>query len=322
MTDPMGGVTSYSYFPSGKLKTLSDAMGRTWSFDYNSFDLISSITNPQGETEHFNYNNEERLTKKVQRDGSEINLSYDLLGRLTLKTTLDNQTNLTYDGDGLLTSISDNDSSVQMSYDNKGRLSVAKQANLPGELRYYFDESGRKSKLVYFDSLQPKVTIDYFYSKAGFVEGIEAEIYGRTLSWERTRDELQRPKLELLPNGIQTNYEFDNLSRLTSLDHILPDTKMLSGFNYSFSETGNITNQTRLVGGYDAPIGTISDDLAYDLLDRLINSGRGESFTYDLLGNRSGPGYVTNNLNQLLEDPKFTYQYNERGNLTHKFNKD
>ena len=63
-------------------------------------------------------------------------------------------------------------------------------------------------------------------------------------------------------------------------------------------------------------------NFGYDALHRLIQSDLDElDFNYDLLGNPSGTGYVTNVLNQLLESPSYVYQYDLRGNLIQQSSK-
>ena len=46
-----------------------------------------------------------------------------------------------------------------------------------------------------------------------------------------------------------------------------------------------------------------------------------ENYSYDLNGNRTMTGYVTGVANRLLEDPTYTYQYDNEGNRTRRTKK-
>src|SRR5690606_8447320 len=127
--------------------------------------------------------------------------------------------------------------------------------------------------------------------------------------WERTYDELGRPKMDSLPNGITTSYQFDEASQLISINHSTSDNKTLSGFNYQYSDSGSITSKVEALGGYQGNPGQLSVGYAYDALDRLIFASNEGSFTLDGLGNRVGANFVHNELNQLLQDNQYNYTY-------------
>ncbi|MBI2519495.1 MAG: carboxypeptidase regulatory-like domain-containing protein [Bdellovibrio sp.] len=316
-TDALQGVTRFTYTSDGKIATVTDANNNTTAFEYNPNKLLSKITNPQNQQEQFFYDSENRLTRKVQKDNSEILFAYDLMGHLTLKTTTDNQVAMEYDGDGLLTHVTDNDSENVLVYDNFQRLVSSKQTNLSFPIRYSYNNRGLRDHLRYLTD----VDIEYFYDKQGLLDEIQANIFGRNLSWSRTRDALKRPVEDTLPNGIRTNYNFDSLSRLQNLEHILPDAKMLSGFEYAFSPIGNIISKTETIGGYTSEPGVLNFGFQYDSLYRLINTSNEGNFNLDLLGNRTGLGYSTNSLNQTMEDPKFIYTWDTNGRLSTRTDK-
>ena len=66
----------------------------------------------------------------------------------------------------------------------------------------------------------------------------------------------------------------------------------------------------------------------YDVLQRLTSGGttlEAETYEYDLQGNRLNSHlsatHVTNDVDRLLEDDDFTYDYDANGNLVSKVNK-
>ena len=95
-----------------------------------------------------------------------------------------------------------------------------------------------------------------------------------------------------------------------------------ASLGYTYNSVGNILAILDQVN----PSETRS--YTYDALQRLTTGGttaNGESYDYDLVGNRTSSFLSTthhhDDLNRLLEDDQFTYTYDNNGNLTAKTNK-
>ncbi len=120
------------------------------------------------------------------------------------------------------------------------------------------------------------------------------------------------------PNGVNTNYSYDNVSRLLSVLHQAGATTV-DGASYSYDAAGNRTSKTNQLNG-------VTEGYGYDAIYQLLQVTQGatttESYTYDLVGNRlSSLGvspYVYNASNQLTSTPTATYTYDANGSTTTK----
>lgn len=93
-------------------------------------------------------------------------------------------------------------------------------------------------------------------------------------------------------------------------------------FDYTYDKVGNRKTKADRNG---------TASYTYDTLNRLIEAINPlptnplESFTYDAVGNRTNSNQngtsTFNAANQLLDDTKFTYQYDANGNQIRKTNK-
>jgi len=90
----------------------------------------------------------------------------------------------------------------------------------------------------------------------------------------------------------------------------------LAEYSWTFDAASRITQQT-------GPDGTVV--YTHDQTDQLLTadhtSQTDETYSYDLNGNRTLTGYETGSWNRLLEDPLYTYQYDNEGNRIRKTNK-
>ena len=116
------------------------------------------------------------------------------------------------------------------------------------------------------------------------------------------------------PNGINTNYSYDSLSRLLSVLHQAGSTT-LDGASYGYDYAGNRTSKTNYLNN-------ITEGYTYDLIYQLTQVTQGasttESYSYDAVGNRlSSLGvnpYNYNTSNQLTSTPSGSYTYDNNGN--------
>ena len=133
-----------------------------------------------------------------------------------------------------------------------------------------------------------------------------------------TYDTLGRRASLTHANGVVTSYTYDAASQLTRLAHQLGATT-INSFDYAYDRVGNRTSKTTRDGAHN---------YSYDTLNRLtqavnpLPSNPLETFSYDPLGNRISSNQngssAFNQANELLEDVKFTYQYDNNGNMIQK----
>ena len=116
------------------------------------------------------------------------------------------------------------------------------------------------------------------------------------------------------PNGVNTNYAYDSVSRLLSVLHQAGSTT-LDGASYTYDAAGNRTSKTDQASNVTS---SYSYDALYQLTRVTQGAGTTESYTYDPVGNRltslSVPGYNYNSSNQLTSTSGGSYTYDANGN--------
>ncbi|MFZ0819220.1 MAG: RHS repeat-associated core domain-containing protein [Candidatus Acidiferrales bacterium] len=116
------------------------------------------------------------------------------------------------------------------------------------------------------------------------------------------------------PNGINTNYTYDSLSRLLSVLHQAGGST-IDGASYTVDATGNRTSKTDQLAGVTS---NYSYDAIYELTQVTQAASQTESYTYDPVGNRlsslaaSTSSY--NASNELTSNSNATYTYDNNGN--------
>jgi RHS repeat-associated protein len=118
------------------------------------------------------------------------------------------------------------------------------------------------------------------------------------------------------PNGVTTNYSYDDLSRLLSVLHQL-SASTIDGAVYTVDAAGNRTSKADQVAGVTS---NYSYDAIYELTQVTQGAHTTESYTYDPVGNRlSSLGlspYQYNASNEMVSTPNALYVYDNNGNLT------
>jgi len=131
-------------------------------------------------------------------------------------------------------------------------------------------------------------------------------------------DALSRRTALNRPNGVNTTYGYDSLSRLLNILHKV-GTVTLDGAGYAYDNAGNRTSKTNYLNN-------ITEQYAYDPIYQLTQVTQGttttESYSYDAVGNRlSSLGmspYTYNSSNQLTSTAAATYTYDGNGNTLTK----
>src|SRR5207245_9952800 len=122
------------------------------------------------------------------------------------------------------------------------------------------------------------------------------------------------------PNGVSSNYTYDNLSRLLSVLH-QAGASTIDGATYTVDAAGNRTAKTNQLAG-------VTSNYAYDAIYELTNVTQGtnttESYNSDPVRNRlSSLGvspYNYNVSNELTSTPSTSYTYDANGNTVSKTN--
>jgi len=283
-TDPLGKRIHYTYYDNGMAKEKYDATAST----------------PGSLLVTYEYNNRGQVTDKTFTDGTFEHFAYKANG--LLETATNQNISYTYDyyDDGRLKSVTDTTNNRQIyygQYDNLGQrkqVTVLKGAGADERIiNYDYDSANRPWHIT-----SAAGTFTYLYDKLG-----------------------RRDTLTYLNGTAKTDWDFDDLNRLTSVKHLVGTTPTTT-FNYEqFDKVGN----RKLVTG------SRNESYVYDELYRLktvtpadLVTGRPEAFDYDEVGNReTGPkpadnSYVPNAANQLTTGRRLGYEYDNFGNQTTK----
>ena len=103
LTNPQGGVTTYSYDSLNRMTGITDFAGRTFGFSYDQLGRRTSLTRPNGVNTTYSYDPLSRLLSVLHQAGSTVldgvAYTYDAAGNRTSKTYLPSNTTYTYSYD-------------------------------------------------------------------------------------------------------------------------------------------------------------------------------------------------------------------------------
>jgi RHS repeat-associated protein len=133
-----------------------------------------------------------------------------------------------------------------------------------------------------------------------------------------TYDALSRRTQMTRPNGLSSNYTYDNLSRLLSVLHQSGSTT-LDGASYTVDNAGNRASKTDKLANVTS---NYTYDPIYQLTQVTQSASTTESYSYDPVGNRLSSlgvsSYTSNTSNELTSTSNATYTYDYNGNTQTK----
>lgn len=330
--DPESGESIYSYDKKGNLISLRDERGNTTSYTYDVLDRLIKRVNPLNETDTYTYDNEGYTTAWTNRKGVEISYLYDPANQLIQKT-LGNEDiySYGYDLDGNMSFISDSDSRVSYEYDGLDRMIRSSTEDSPKQPEiiqlYEYDKNNNRISLrAGFSDEDEDNFIENSYTYD--VENQLTTLSSIAGKFRFQYDDLSRMTEMTYPNGIISSMSYEGDSRLSKLEYKLAG-KTQNLFSYRYDDFNNKKRMKTFRGllPVSSPI-----HYNYDEKDQLLSATNplralaGESFTYDLSGNRlrrtgQSSNSIYNNNNQLTEDEDYNYSYDSNGNLIQKVHK-
>jgi RHS repeat-associated protein len=355
--DPLQHLTSLDLDKNGRVATRIDANGKQTTYQYDGLGRVTSQTDAGGGITAFNYDKRGNLTSLTDPEGSTTTFTYDLAGRKTKETRpLGQATDYTYYPNGLLKTVKDAKGQVTTyTYDAGGRLAEVLYADGKKDT-FGYDAAGnltawggadQVSGTMAYDPLGHKTaeTVDYGAFSKNFAYTYDArgnkatytspkgvlhkytyslgdrltriEIDGKIFefAWDKTR--LKQTKL---PNGIVTDYAYNQASWLTNIDAAKAGSAFFTRA-YGFDNVGNILSQTAEHGAHS---------YGYDDLYQLTSADHpagislpDEAFTYDQVGNRLTSAdtqgtWSHNKNNELQSSVSATFEYDANGNTVKK----
>ncbi len=344
-TDPNGNKTEYLYDASNRLRETILPNGIKATSTYSSFNKPTfekifaadgtekssrvSYRNEKGDItmELFNYDKKfvDSATYASDAKGRIISIEegenpktllYDEMDHPIITTSGTSQNHRRYNWFGEVASASTdgNTPEVRYGYDARGNLS-AKLQN--GEYDMYYTYSTIDN--IVLSQMPSERTESYTYTANGNLDTITSE--SKTYDYEYYDTGLV--KSLTYPNGLKTEYIYDNIGRVTSMLTTKGSTT-INSLSYTYDNNGNILTYTR-----DGDVTTYT----YDSLDRLLTATYSNStsvtYTYDALNNLTKETfsngdvkeYFYNKFYQLTEiklngTVTDTYTYNDTGAVT------
>lgn len=334
-TDPDGGIIRFRYDADDNLTSLTDPVGNATRFVYDSRNRLVREIDPLGNAIAYAYDAVDNLIRKVDRNGRTTHMNYDDLNRLVMERwedadgTTSNEIVYSYDKVGNLLSVVDAYSSLSFDYDARDRVFLVDNSGTPNApeviLTYTYDALGNITTVE--DDVDGGSLTAYQYDTLNRMTRIEqsgvnindkrVDLFYNQLGQFSAIDRFS----DLLGNSLvaRTRYTYDEIHRLTSLEHgSRLNSRDLAFYDYEYDEASRITAITDIDG---------RTEYGYDDRDQLTGADRGatdlrgdETYVYDANGNRissqtHGSGYVTGAGNRLLSDGTYNYSYDNEGNM-------
>jgi|GEM_PF-2257697 len=314
--DGLGNQTSLSYTATGQLAQVTDAKHHSTRYSYNDQNLISSVQNASGQAETYEYDNDGNFLKKITLSGQPIQYTLDADNRITQKVTPEQTIQYQYDADGLPTQVSNPSSTLTRTYNELGLVRTETQSFLNGQIRYEYDHQGKRTQMTVTQNGSVVATQTYTYAEPrNLVSGMTLSMGKHQWTYSAGYDEKSRLTYEVWPNGMESGYSYDELSRMNYIDNNNAAGTVISIFANKYSHDGDLTQTDET---QESQYGIQHKEFTYDANHQVVDVTGTESdtFTYDAVGNRTDHSASYNELNELTGDSDNTYQYDLDGNLT------
>ncbi|HIE02850.1 MAG TPA: hypothetical protein EYP59_21640 [Thiotrichaceae bacterium] len=310
-------TTTFAYDEAGNLISQTDANQNTTTWTYDKLGRVLSRTLPLGMTETFVYENKTgHLISHTDFNKQTSTYQYDPKnGRLLSIMNASGQTRFTYDVVGNRKTMTDSHGTTTYRYDNRYRLIKEVKPNQV-VLEYGYNKAGNLTSFKFTPPKGAAAQVQYQYDALNRLKKVIAPDGETTYHY----DKLGNQEKVSYANGTYTNYNYDPLSRLTSLETRKPDNSLLASYQYSLLPTGQRTR----VSTHTGRVVNYRYDDVYRLKEEKIETASHDilfSYQYDAVGNRiysiedgvhTKYSYDTND--RLLKQGGTTYQYDANGN--------
>lgn len=273
---PSGDEARYEYDPAGRLIAIHRPGGGTSRLSYDAMGHLSSLSQPVGGRLERRYDTAGRLIEMTNAAGKVTRFSYDRSGRLTEKQREDgSRLRYQYDALGALIQADDGTFPVRFTFDPGGRLTRTDYPSIKRQVRYLYDQAGRRSGLI--DSVGREIR--YEYSKTGQLQAIDLPGGKRITLIYDPKDRLIKIQY---PNGVIGQWEYDAAGNAGAIRYQRKDGQVLTALTYRYDASGNPVEVQNHLGQLRR--------FQYDALDQLIEatSPEGSSrYRYLAGGNRA-----------------------------------
>jgi RHS repeat-associated protein len=319
-TDALGGIVKWSYDANNNLLSLTDPVNNITQWVFDALKRQVQEIDPLGNSEVYAYDALDRLTSTTDRNGQQIASTYDPLNRKTGETWYNasgaqvNALTFTFDADNNLLSAANNAGTNTMTYDNLDRLASVQDSFNTSLTNTYDDADNRTQVQDSFGATTTRI-FDTLNRMTSLQLGGSGQTPMREDFTYTARDQVatQLRYSDLAgQNKIgSSTFGYDSVGHLTNLQHLDGSGNNIANYVNAFDLASRITSET-LNGGTPTTY-------TYDNTNQLTNDSV-TSYSYDLNGNRTMPGYTTGPANEITSDGTWNYYHDQNGNLVGKTN--
>ncbi|OGQ06143.1 MAG: hypothetical protein A2979_06195 [Deltaproteobacteria bacterium RIFCSPLOWO2_01_FULL_45_74] len=275
--------TRYGYDDNGRLTEITDANNHATRFAYDALNHQVEVKLHNNQTYTKRYDRNSNLIEEIQPNGFKVASIYDALNRLTnkeitLRGSPAGRETFAYDALSRMISAQNADpfgdviGNVAFGYDSLSRVvsesinsrSITKEYDGVGNVTKRTYPSGRVVDSAY-DSLNRLTAIQQTPTASGILETIFGADTVNILNAAYIGKD--RPQSFTFGNNTKTEFAYDSLKRLTSLNLELR-TQNLERFSYGYDKSGNRLFETRTSNLEPRT----SNVFSYDSLYRLVSA--------------------------------------------------
>jgi RHS repeat-associated protein len=327
LNDSANKVTAFTYWPSGRTKTVEDNNHQVTTFYYDHFDRQQNMYYPDGTFQHWDYDAVGILREHQTVGGKKQHFQPDTRNRIS-DTWWDpgdpsENAHFVYDAANRLIQATNPNGIITRQYDDAGRV-LSEEQNVYGlgakTMTYGSDGAGKRTTMGVAGT---DYQFAYQYDTLGRLEqilNVDNAPGGATQSlwYQYSYDAASNQTQRYCPmNGVAQNYTRDALGRLGTLkieqatqpkysdpepppigaagsDPVVP----VPALPRPLSILVGLTNLTSTVGDTVQPVGTVisKEDYGYNDLSQVTlvqrMNGQNDSFSYDYSGQLTGASYV------------------------------
>lgn len=294
VVDALGHSTAYAYNEAGNLIRQQDANNHVTRYEYDGLGRRISTILPLGQRSGTLYDPLGNVAASTNFNGQIITYEYDANNRLARKilpllgeragVRVDQTNTYTYTPRGRRESITDARGVTMFAYDSRDRLLF--RTDPDGHfIRYTYDVAGNRAAVITASG-----TNRFTFDALNRLETVTDPDGGvARYSYDRVNNVV----LMTLPNGTVRTNVYDDLSRLTYLEH-RNSTSVIASYRYTLGPTGNRVAVQEHDGrqvryDYDALYRLVRERVSRDP----IGPNPTNSYVYDPVGNRL---FFTNSL--------------------------
>ena len=312
-------ATTFTYTPSGRVKTETDPLLNTTTYTYDAVDRRITVQRPLLMTATTAYDDNGNVLSQTDFNGDTTTFTYDSNDRMLTRTLPGPMVEtFTYDAVGNRETATDTRGVTTWTYDLLDRLTQRTDPDTT-VVQYEYDLVGNRTALV-----SPAGRTEYAYDALNRLVTVTApDLSVTTYTYDAANnlDSIARP------DGTTTTYTQDLLGRLTGISTEDSTTAIIASYTCTLDTRGN---RTQVIDGYTGR----TVDYTYDALSRLpqeqITGADAETitYTYDAVGNRltrissvvGATTYAYDDNDSLLNENAgaITYGYDNNGNVVQR----